>query len=101
MAIGSSSGCVGCGVASCLGPCALGGHPCARRPAARHASERDLSETVPKSEHDHPKVQVAAASLAGAAEGRDFVMHAKIAVIQALKRNDAPPPLRESGKQSH
>jgi hypothetical protein len=27
-------------------------------------------------------------------------MHARIAVIQALKRNDVPPPLRESGKQS-
>jgi len=60
-----------------------------------------LSETVPKSEHDHAKVQHAAACLAGAAEGRDFVMHARIAVIQALKRNETPPPFLETGKQSH
>ena len=62
---------------------------------------RHLSETVPKSEHDHPKIQHAATCLASAAEGRDFVMHARIAVIQALKRNDPPPPLLEPGKQFH
>jgi hypothetical protein len=75
--------------------------PGGRRLVTLRNAIKHLSETVPKSEHDHPKVQHAAASLAGAAEGRDFVMHARIAVIQALERNDAPPPLRESGKQSH
>ncbi|MDE5452755.1 hypothetical protein GWE18_07710 [Bradyrhizobium sp. CSA112] len=63
---------------------------------------RHISETVPKSEHDHPKIQHAATCLAGAAEERDFVMHARIAaVIQALKRNDPPLPLLDLGKQFH
>ncbi|KRR22269.1 hypothetical protein CQ13_29710 [Bradyrhizobium retamae] len=39
----------------------------------------------------------AATCLAGAAEERDFVMHARIALIQALKRNDPPPPLLVGG----
>jgi hypothetical protein len=28
-------------------------------------------------------------------------MHARIAVIHAIKRNEAPPPFLETGKQSH
>ncbi|KRR03197.1 hypothetical protein CP49_04490 [Bradyrhizobium valentinum] len=72
--------------------------PGGRRLVTLRNAIKHLSKTVPKSEHDHPKVQHAAASLAGAAEGRDFVMHARIAVIQALERNNAPPPLREVGQ---
>ena len=72
-----------------------------RRLVTLRDAVKHLSETVPKSDHDHAKVQHAAACLADAAEGRDFVMHARIAVIQALKRNETPPPLVETGKQSH
>jgi hypothetical protein len=50
-----------------------------------------LGKTVPKSEHLHPKVQTAATSVTDAAEGRDFMMHARIAVLQAIHRNDGPP----------
>jgi hypothetical protein len=35
-----------------------------------------LSETVPKREHDHPAVLLAATTLTNAAEGRDFMMRA-------------------------
>jgi hypothetical protein len=37
----------------------------------------------------------ATTSLAHAAEGRDLIMHAGIAAIRALQRNDVPPPLLE------
>jgi hypothetical protein len=53
-----------------------------------------LSKTVPKADHDHPKVLTAATCLTNAAEGRDLVMHARIATLQALQRNDASPPVR-------
>ena len=48
------------------------------------------SKTVPKAELQHRKVLVAATCLANAAEGRDQIMHARIATRQALQRNDAP-----------
>lgn len=48
---------------------------------------RYLSETVPKREHKHPRIMIAATALTDAAEGRDFIMHARIAVIRALNRN--------------
>ena len=47
-----------------------------------------LSETVPKREHNHPRIVLAATVLTDAAEGRDFVMHARIAVLRALNRNE-------------
>jgi hypothetical protein len=40
----------------------------------------------------------AMSSFAHAAEGRDFVMHARMAAIRALQRNDVPPPLLEFRK---
>jgi hypothetical protein len=46
-----------------------------------------LSKTVPKAERDHPKVLTAATCLTTAAEGRDLVMHARIATLQALNRH--------------
>jgi hypothetical protein len=46
-----------------------------------------LSKTVPKADHDHPKVLTAATCLTDAAEGRDLVMHARIATLQALNRH--------------
>ena len=46
-----------------------------------------LSKTIPKKDHNHPKVLTAATILTRAAEGRDFMMHAHIATVQALNRN--------------
>jgi hypothetical protein len=47
-----------------------------------------LSETVPKRECDHPAVLLAATVVTNPAEGRDFMMHARIAVLKALHRNE-------------
>jgi hypothetical protein len=46
-----------------------------------------LSKTIPKKDHNHPKVLTAATILTNAAEGRDFIMHAHIATNRALNRN--------------
>jgi hypothetical protein len=83
--------------------CLLSSRASLGRPPPCNASRCDqtLSETVPKSEHDHAKVQHAAACLGGPAEDEIFVMHARTAAIQALKRNEFPPPFIESGKQFH
>jgi hypothetical protein len=51
---------------------------------------RHLVDTVPARERKHPRVLVAATVLIDAAEGRDFIMHARVAVIRALNRNDEP-----------
>ena len=42
---------------------------------------------LPKAEQKLEEWQTAAACLIGAAEGRDFLMHARIGVMQALNRN--------------
>jgi hypothetical protein len=47
-----------------------------------------LSKTTPKNDHNHPKVLTAATILTNAAEGRDFLIHARIATSQALNRNE-------------
>lgn len=47
-----------------------------------------LDEAVSKREREHPEVQAAAALLTNCAEGRDFMMHAQIATILALYRNE-------------
>jgi hypothetical protein len=44
---------------------------------------KHLGETIPKREHGHPRIVIAATVLTDAAEGRDFLMHARIAVIRA------------------
>ena len=46
-----------------------------------------LGKSVPKAEHQNRKVLIAATSLTNAAEGRDLVMHARIATLQALNRH--------------
>jgi hypothetical protein len=48
---------------------------------------------LPKAEQEHPAWQLAAATLLDAAEGRDFLMHARISVLRALNR-DRPVPAR-------
>lgn len=62
---------------------------------------KHLTDTIPKSDYDHPKVLHAPTSLTNGADGRDFVMHARIAVIQALKRNDGPRVFDPSRKDTH
>jgi hypothetical protein len=47
-----------------------------------------LSKTIPKKDHDHPKVLTAATILTNAAERRDFMMHAHIATLRALHRDE-------------
>jgi hypothetical protein len=42
---------------------------------------------LPKAEQDLEEWQTATGCLIGAAEGRDFVMHARIGVLRALNRN--------------
>jgi hypothetical protein len=42
---------------------------------------------LPKAEQDLEEWQTAVACLIGAAEGRDFLMHARIGVMTALNRN--------------
>jgi len=42
---------------------------------------------LPKAEQDLPEWQTAVACLIGAAEGRDFMMHARVGMLRALNRN--------------
>jgi len=59
-----------------------------KRLATLRDAIQHLSETVPKREHNRPRIVLAATVLTDAAEGRDFVMHARIAVLRALNRNE-------------
>ena len=45
-----------------------------------------LGTAVPKAEHDHPAV-TAATIITQVAEGRDQIMHARIATLQAINRH--------------
>jgi hypothetical protein len=45
---------------------------------------RHLSETVSPREHEHPTVSLAATVLTDAAEGRDLIMHARIATLRGV-----------------
>ena len=62
-----------------------------RCPAARQlVTLEDAAANImklPKAEQDLPEWQTAVACLIGAAEGRDFMMHARIGVMRALNRN--------------
>jgi hypothetical protein len=44
---------------------------------------------LPKAEQNHEHWQTAISCLIGAAEGRDFLMHARIGVMRALNRHVA------------
>ena len=44
-------------------------------------------QKLPKAEQDLEEWQTAVACLIGAAEGRDFIMHARIGMLRALNRN--------------
>ncbi len=47
----------------------------------------DFIMKLPKAEQDLEEWQTATGCLIGAAEGRDFLMHARIGVLRALNRN--------------
>lgn len=47
---------------------------------------------LPKAEQNKPHWQTAAGILLDAAEGRDFLMHAHIAVLKALHHGKPAPP---------
>lgn len=53
--------------------------------AARHIQK------LPAAEQRKPHWQTATAILIGAAEDRDFVMHARIAMLQAIHHGEPPP----------
>jgi hypothetical protein len=48
---------------------------------------------LPPADQQHPAWQLAGQTLLDAAEGRDFLMHARIAVLRALNK-DRPAPAR-------
>ena len=60
-----------------------------------------LGKTVPKAQHQDRKVLIAATSLANAADGLDLIMHARIATLQALHRNDPPREFNPDRKDPH
>lgn len=56
----------------------------------RLATLRDAATYItrlPKAEQNLPEWQTAIACLIGAAEGRDFLLHARVGVLRALNRN--------------
>jgi hypothetical protein len=53
-----------------------------------------------KSERDKPHWQLAGKILIQAAEGRDFPMHARIAMLQAIHHNEAPV-FKTDRKETH
>jgi hypothetical protein len=50
----------------------------------------DYIMKLPKADQDLPEWQTAVGCLIGAAEGRDFMMHARIGMLRALNRNVEP-----------
>ena len=60
----------------------------------------DYVMKLPKVEQDLEEWQTATGCLIGAAEGRDFVMHARIGVLRALNRN-AERTFNASHKDKH
>jgi hypothetical protein len=47
----------------------------------------DYIMRLPKAEQNLPEWQTAVSCLIGAAEGRDFLMHARIGMLRAMNRN--------------
>jgi hypothetical protein len=75
----------------------------ARRRQARDAQDAaDYIMGLPKKVHDAPHWQLAMEQLIDAAEGRNFIMHARIAVLKALnhgKPSPASEPRRKAFKK--
>ena len=62
----------------------------------------DYIMALPKKAHDAPYWQLAMEQLIDAAEGRNFIMHARIAVLKALnhgKPSPASEPRRKAVKK--
>lgn len=62
--------------------------------AARHIQK------LRKAEQELPHWQLAAEILIKAAEGRDFLMHARIAMLKALNHGKPPPSSEGRGKRA-
>jgi hypothetical protein len=61
-----------------------------RLPSRELATLRDAAAYImklPKAEQDLPEWPTAVACLIGAAEGRDFLMHARIGMLRALTKS--------------
>jgi hypothetical protein len=56
--------------------------------SSRLNARATAAEPPRKRERDHPAALLAATILTNAAEGRDFMLHARIAVMKALHRNE-------------
>ncbi len=52
-------------------------------------------QNLPAAEQRRDHWQLAVATLIEAAEGHDFLMHARIAVLRALNHGKPPPPSRQ------
>jgi hypothetical protein len=59
----------------------------------------DYIMALPKKVHDAPHWQLAMAQLIDAAEGRNFIMHARIAVLKALNHG-LPDPRTEPRRKA-
>ena len=92
-----------CGAASCPGPCLLSSRSLSQVAGIeeRSMTRSNISARLFQNQSMIMRRSSTPRPLADAAEGREFVMHARIAVIQALKRNEPPPPFAELAKQSH
>lgn len=64
------------------------------RDAARYIQQ------LTKAEQAKPHWQTATSILIGAAEGRDFVMHARIAVLKAISHGRPEPPAEPRRKRA-
>jgi hypothetical protein len=56
--------------------------------SSRLNARATAAEPPRKRERDHPAVLLAATVVSNAAEGKDFMMHARIVAMKALHRND-------------
>jgi hypothetical protein len=60
----------------------------------------DFITKLPKAEQDLPHWQIAIACLIDTAEGRDFLLHARVGVLRALNAGKPNPDVTPRGKKS-
>jgi hypothetical protein len=63
-------------------------------------SAADYITKLPKAEQNRPEWQMAIHCLIGAAEGRDFLMHARIGMLRALNAGKPNPDVTPPGKKA-
>jgi hypothetical protein len=73
--------------------------PLERKPLLTLKDAADYIMALPKKVHDAPHWQLAMAQLIDAAEGRNFAMHARIAVLRALNHG-LPDPKTEPRRKA-